>query len=413
MPKKFTNKWIDTVKLPLKEKEGRGYADFYDSECTGLILRVGKKAKTFYAENRAAGVNKTKLGRSNEITLDEARDKARQLFKKPIASDVMSHGNLTLAEYIDNVFKVEAPYSNATNKIQGLDNILLSKKMRQIVRSDVELWIERRIRDKNRYGNNIKPATARREYNSLRTIFKYAEDKGVVEPHCISGIKIKGIDSGFRKSLTVKELEKVFEKIEKHASPYLKVVWQLMLLTGARPKELLNAKKTDYHFNSATLTVPASFSKTGKTRTISFSHTAYNVLQDWLMSDFYLENCQHNNDEEYIFWNNKQKTPGPIQSLSKEYTRFVRKHNLPEHTMYSLRHSFATYALRNNDIETVRELLGHSDIRTTQIYVSTDTKQREKAANKVSEVFNFADDSEKPWEHAPESENAKWIKPEH
>ena len=171
----------------------------------------------------------------------------------------MSHGNLTLTEYIDDVFKVEAPYSNATKKIQGLDDILLSNKIRQIIRSDIELWIERRIRDKNRYGNNIKPATARREYNSLKTIFKYAADKGVVEPHCISRI-----DSGFRKSLTVKELEKVFEEIEKHASPYLKVVWQLMLLTGARPKELSMPKKTDYHFNSATLTAPASFSKTGK-----------------------------------------------------------------------------------------------------------------------------------------------------
>ena len=59
--------------------------------------------------------------------------------------------------------------------------------------------------------------------------------------------------------------------------------------------------------------------------------------------------------------------------------------DLPYVTPHKLRHTYASYMLQSGaDVETVRMLLGHSDISTTQIYVHSNYKQMKEAADKLN-----------------------------
>lgn len=401
MSRKFSDKWLDLVKLTKEQYENGGFHEYYDSGSKGLSLRVGKRSKTYYVQNASTGVKRTKIGSTTTISLDQARKLSDDLQKlsSSSASTTRSYKNMSIRDYAETVYKAEHTHIKDLDNLDYIDDLLMSKSMLNVKKSDVENWVQRRIREVKKDGSTVKPATARRNYNCLRSLFRFAVDQGHIPFSTVSGVKISGIDQGFRRKIATEDLKVISAAILKSNSPFLKLLFQLMLLTGARPKELLNSKQSDFEYEYQTLTVPASFSKTGKTRTITLSHSAINVLDAHYTSDFFNQKCRENNPKEYYFWNNNQAVAKPVGSVYRSYSRIIKsllaKGKIKQHyTMYQLRHTFATEILREHDIETARALLGHADIRTTQIYISTDTVRRAEATESVSEKYSFVDDVE-------------------
>jgi integrase/recombinase XerD len=81
----------------------------------------------------------------------------------------------------------------------------------------------------------------------------------------------------------------------------------------------------------------------------------------------------------YIFWEITD-----IHSITKAFGRARRALKLPYFNAHSLRHSFATYCLKDDiPITTVKEFLGHRDIGTTMIYAKTDEEVKAKDIKKM------------------------------
>ncbi len=148
-----------------------------------------------------------------------------------------------------------------------------------------------------------------------------------------------------------------------------KAICELMYATGMRVSELVSLKRDNVSFVNQTIKVNG---KGAKERIIPFSEKC----SKWLL--LYLEKLKTlekkgNNSYLFITKNNKQVTRQEIYILIKETFEEQGIKNVTPHT---LRHSFASNLLSQGcPLMIVKTLLGHEDIKTTQIYTHVENKK--------------------------------------
>lgn len=141
-----------------------------------------------------------------------------------------------------------------------------------------------------------------------------------------------------------------------------KLILTLLYSTGLRVSELIKLQIKTIDFEERTIRVRG---KGEKDRIVIFDNATLDLI------DEYLE--KRGVENEYLFVNQKNNTLTSryIQYMIKEY---AQKAGIQRKvTPHILRHSFATHLLKNGvDIRAIQQLLGHSNLSTTQIYTSVD-----------------------------------------
>lgn len=147
---------------------------------------------------------------------------------------------------------------------------------------------------------------------------------------------------------------------------------EVMYATGLRVSELVNLKIGDLHLTMGLL---QTIGKGDKERIIPLGDYAIQWIEIYLAEARPLL-LKKRQEETHLFVNHHGK-PLSRQGVWKNLKQIVREAGIDkEVTPHTLRHSFATHLLENGaDLRIVQELLGHSDISTTQIYTHI-TKQR-------------------------------------
>ena len=157
-----------------------------------------------------------------------------------------------------------------------------------------------------------------------------------------------------------------------------KAMITLMVNTGLRVSEVANLKTNNIDLNRRSLKVVNG--KGHKDRNLIIPEKTAELLKQWTKKR--AGGIQH-----YLFntKDGKQLQVRYIQAMIKRYSVRARiDKNIYPH---SLRHTFATNFYRQTkDIETLRKLLGHSDISTTQIYVTLANIDVENAMNNYREI---------------------------
>jgi len=155
-----------------------------------------------------------------------------------------------------------------------------------------------------------------------------------------------------------------------------KAMITLMINTGLRVSEVTNLKTNQVDLNSRSLKVVNG--KGHKDRNLKIPNLTAEILKQW---------NKKRSQGEYLFntKEGKQLKVRYIQAMIKRYSvRATIDKNIYPHT---LRHTFATNFYRQTkDIETLRKLLGHSDISTTQIYITLANIDVENAMNNYREI---------------------------
>lgn len=147
---------------------------------------------------------------------------------------------------------------------------------------------------------------------------------------------------------------------------------ELLYATGLRVSELITLTLSDLHLNMGFI---QTLGKGHKERIIPLGETASHVLTTYLAdSRPQLTREKYKNDTVFL---NFHGQPMTRQGFWKNLKKLTLKAGISkEITPHTLRHSFATHLLENGaDLRSVQELLGHSDIATTQIYTHV-TKNR-------------------------------------
>ena len=154
--------------------------------------------------------------------------------------------------------------------------------------------------------------------------------------------------------LTIDEIKKMFDSTEniKH-----KLILKLLYGTGLRVSEIINLKKQDINFEENLIKI-----NLGKGKKDRFVKLPFSIKED-------LENYSKLNNSKILFPSNRGGKL-TIKTIQKIVSNSAKKSGIKKRVYpHLLRHSFATHLLeQGTDLKIIQKLLGHSSIKTTQIY---------------------------------------------
>ena len=147
-------------------------------------------------------------------------------------------------------------------------------------------------------------------------------------------------------------------------------VVETLFATGARVSEISNIKKENINLNTGVIRI---MGKGGKERYILIGERS--VLE--LLKRYYEQNYENIKQSGYFFVNRDGERFSE-QSIRLMIKRYAKNAGIERNiTPHMFRHSFATYLIEEGvDISCVQRILGHSSIKTTQIYIHVASKKQ-------------------------------------
>lgn len=206
-----------------------------------------------------------------------------------------------------------------------------------------------------------------RKIASLRGFFKWLSANEMISQDPTLSIEQPKLEKRLPKVVSVSEIEEI---LKNHLNEIEKVIMELLYGAGLRVSELVNLKVNDVDLNAKYL---RCFGKGSKERIIPIGEKAKKAITAYLkLRDLYLKRFKTNEARLLIKDNGKTVTRQDVYVFIRKQGEHLAKHISP-HTM---RHSFATHMLENGaDLRVVQELLGHSDVSTTQLYTHVSKKR--------------------------------------
>ena len=199
----------------------------------------------------------------------------------------------------------------------------------------------------------------------INSFYEFLISEEIIQINPCEGIKAPKLPNKLPNYLTKDEVDKLMNiNLETPYSYRNKAMFELLYATGLRVSELVSLKFNDIDLNNDFVRV---IGKGSKERIVPVSDLAIKWLSIYLNQ--YRPIILKNRDSEYLFISNALKSitrQGFFKIIKQEVKRAGINKDVSPHV---LRHSFATHLLNHGaDLRVIQELLGHSDISTTQIY---------------------------------------------
>ncbi len=221
-----------------------------------------------------------------------------------------------------------------------------------------------------------KPSTISRSVAALKAFFHYLQKEGYLAEDIAEELKAPRVEKKVPAVLTREETVRLLEEAKGRSPKELRdsAMLELLYATGIRVSELISLKVSDVNLQMEYITCRDG----SRERIVPFGTVAKQALERYLQegrpamtdtgSPYLFTNCAGQAMSRQGFW-----------KLVKSYGR--KAGITGELTPHTLRHSFAVHLVSNGaDLHSVKEMLGHSDISTTQMYARM-------TQNRVREVY--------------------------
>lgn len=231
--------------------------------------------------------------------------------------------------------------------------------------------------------NTYDPKSIRRKISSVKTLFNYLIDEGVVRENPFKAVTLPKISKKLPKFIYEDEMIDFLNNIdiEKPIGFRNKAIFELLYGCGLRVSELTNIKIKDIDFVKQELLV---FGKGSIERVVPIHSYAIDTIKKYLLDYRPLLKIKNEVDNDFVFLNHrgfKLTSRGVRDILEREVKKQVSTLKVSPH---SFRHSFATHLLNNGvDLRIVQELLGHASLSTTQIYTKVSKEKLQDEYNKA------------------------------
>lgn len=335
----------------------------------GLFIEVRHTGgMTYYLRHRDAD-NRTrysKVGRVMDISLADAKKQALRLRagillgNYPGTDKVEKTQCMTFSEFFEQKY---LPFAKPRKRSWRDDEKLYKKRLKALF-GDTPL-------DKiTRHSLQQMHSDLRSELSSSscdhhlglmsRCIKLASEDWKIIPENVAKGLKKYNEDNRRDRLMTDDELQRLMHVLDTDPVRTACLALKMALYTAARKGEMLHMKWSDINRQTGVWTLPASSAKGKRRRAIPLSSSALAILDE----------LANNNNSEFVFENSRR--PGErLKSIDKVWQRIREKAQLPpDIVVHSLRHHACSALIRAGvDLSVVRDLMGHRDISTTQIYL--------------------------------------------
>ncbi len=352
-------------------KPGSKKTDYWDTVTTGFLLECRSSGGKTYALryiDPAGKQRQIKIGRFEDITFGQA-----QKIAKKLRSEVVLGGNPAIRKERTKAIPTYAELArqhiaHARTYLKRPENTetvikthLLPRwgdmRLDEITSQAVSQWLAEKRKD-------LAPATVEKLRVALGRSFELGKTWSVpgTETNPVRSVPRFRFDNARERYLTTEEAQRLLEACRQSENSQLVHIVSLLMLTGARKSELLNAKWEHIDLAQRSWLIPDS--KTGKARRIPLSSAALAVLAD--LPRF--EGC------EWLVPN--PRTKRPYSGLKRPWATARKRAGLPDLRIHDLRHSAASFMINSGiDLFTVGRILGHADHQSTMRYshLSNDT----------------------------------------
>jgi integrase len=378
-----------------------------DTRLKGLLLRVQPSgAMTFYVE--FARGKRVSLGRAEVITPTEARNEAKSILghayhgRDPAAAKRQARLH-TLESFIDDEYGPWAQANIRTHKatlrrLRRTFADFADYKLVEITPLVVERWRSDRLKA------GKKPSTVNRDLDDIKSTLGKAVQWGFLERHPIEKVRRTRVDDRATvRFLTNEEQIALFKALDQREerlragrdsanqwrkerdyallpdlravsfADHLKPMVTISLHTGVRYGELAKLAWDDVDLDKAILTIHGYKAKSTRTRHIPLNAVALQTLSDW--------EKQKRDGVDLVFPNQDGK---PFDNVRTSWESVLTSAGITKFRWHDMRHSFASHlVMLGADLNTVRELLGHSDYQMTCRYAHLAPEHKAAAVNRL------------------------------
>lgn len=354
-----------TVALTAQCQDGRKKTDFWDTITTGFVLEVRcTGGKTYYLRYQDAHGRQRqhKIGAVGDISFDQARKVAKRLrsevtlggdpaAEKQVVKSIPTYGELSV-QHLAHAKTYQRSYE--TTEMYMRRHIVPrwgKVRLTDIRQQDVARWLA----DKANEG--LAPATVEKIRVIFGRSFELAKRWGVpgAEGNPARGFKRPAINNARERFLTQAEAQRLQRAVADSRNTQLKFIVGLLLLTGARVSELLNAQWEHISIERRAWLIPTS--KTGKARHVPLSQQAVDLI----------DQLPRFRDCPYLLPN--PGTRKPFVSIKHAWQKARTDARLGDLRIHDLRHSAASFMINAGiDLFAVGRVLGHADHKSTMRY---------------------------------------------
>jgi len=213
--------------------------------------------------------------------------------------------------------------------------------------------------------SHLAPATISRHIATLKAFFAYLNKKRIIDSDPAELLKAPKIEKKVPEILTVDEVTLLLAQPDGCSNKEIrdKAMMELLYATGMRVSELISLKLSDISMTASYVCCHDG----SKERIIPFGSVAKQAMRAYLSGP--RDAMIRDDSQEYLFTNCNGQ-PMSRQGFWKVLKSYAKKAGVEaDITPHTLRHSFAAHLVANGaDLHSIQEMLGHSDVSTTQIY---------------------------------------------
>ncbi len=375
----------------------------YHNNGRNLDYTLGKFPEMTVAAARIAATKAIGRAKGEKVDLLEQRKAVTSQKKEDLAAKRRARHE-TLRGFIEHKYQswVLSNLKSGKERLRVLNQdfaSLLDKRLDAITPWEIQKWVAQAKTA------GLQPTTINRRTADLKSVLSKAVEWGVIESNPLRGMKRLQSDSkeqvrfltgdeekALRETLEQRQDAQRMERVrhnewlaarhreqlpllDQRYTDYLMPLVLLALNTGMRRGELFNLEVANINLSKRLLTVVGKQAKSGLTRHIPLNDEAFQVLVTWM---------NQTTPTGLVF--PSPQTGKRLDNINTAWRNLIRQSGIEQFRFHDLRHTFASkLVMRRVELNTVRELLGHSKIEMTLRYAHLDPEYKSRAVAVLSD----------------------------